>query len=98
MMPILRPAIGPGSVTICERGRQACVGGRAAVGSGQPEARGDLGAKVRVDVGEDQELTLLDGLLVVFAELEGEGLDDVGLLQRRQAAIEHRGLREVIGE
>ena len=91
MTPILRPAIGPGSVTICDRaGDRRDVGGRAAVRGGQAEAGGDLGAQVGVDVGQHRELAFLDGLLVALAELEGERLDDVGLLQRRQAAVEHR--------
>jgi hypothetical protein len=75
-----------------EGGGHTCVGGRAAAGSGQAEAGGDPGAQVGVDVGQDLELALLDGLLVALAELEGEGLDDVGLLKRGQAAVEHRRL------
>jgi hypothetical protein len=62
------------------------------------QADRDLGVQVGVDVGQDLELALLDGAGVALAELEGEGLDDVRLLQRGQAAVEHRRLREMITE
>src|ERR1700728_5002387 len=69
-----------------------------ATGSRKTEACGDLGAQVGVHVGQHLELAFLDGLLVTLAELEGEGLDDVGLLERGQAAVEHRRLREMVTE
>ena len=92
-----RPGTAPGS----GRGRPAASVG---VGGRQAQAGGHLRAQVRVDVGQRQELALLDRLLVALGELEGVGARRCAPARRRRHAqpelarlavvvVERRGLR-----
>ena len=63
-----------------QRRRDGDILGGLALRCRQTESGGDLLAQVGVDVGQHLQFAFLDGLLVDLAQLEGERLDDVGLL------------------
>ena len=89
----------PGAAQLRERGAGrdvVDVDGR--LGRRHPQACRDVGGELAVDAGEREQLALADGLVVALAELEGVGLHDVVLLDRRHALPEQAGLAEVVVE
>ena len=63
-----------------------------ALGGSQAESGCHLAAQVRIDVSQYGQCALLDLLFVDLAELEGEGLDDMGLLNWGETSVEECSL------